>query len=236
MTGRNPLPNLALLLVTGLALSACNNSGSGDAPPRTSVTAAAPDPIATAATTSFDVLPCFFQVVPGTGGTTVAGLVIPDVLTLRFGSPAGFPNGRRLEDPVPDITLAAIFLDLTRHSPGVLAGLPLNPPANDRPFRPDFPYLALPQGTPPIADATGTSFAFRTDPVSAYVRVDRMGMPAVPTVLIEQSRRPAYNDANPSDDARGDFVGELAEELRILTNALADDFLARGLTPCAKPD
>ena len=232
MAARRTLP---AIVIAGLALASCNNSGKSAAPPTTSVTAAAPDPVATAATKSYDVLPCFYQVVPGTGGTTVAGLVIPDVLTLNFASPAGFPNGRRLEDPVPDITLAAIFLDLTKHSPATLAALPLNPPANDRPFRPDFPYLALPQGTPPIADATGASFAFRSDPVSAYTRVDRMGMPAVATVLIAQSRRPAYNDSDPSDDAKGNYVGELAEELRILTNALADDFIARGLTPCAKP-
>jgi hypothetical protein len=181
------------------------------------------------------VLPCLYQVVPGTGGTTVAGLIIPDVLTLNFANPAGFPNGRRLADPAADITLAAIFLDLTRHSPATLASLPLNPPANDRPFPADFPYLAPPQGTPPIGDASGAAFDFRRDPVSAYVRVDRMGMPTVATALIAQSRRPAYNDANPSDDAKGNFVGELAEELRILTNALGDDFIARGLTPCAKP-
>ncbi len=225
----------ALALTAALALAACNNSGKIDAPPRTSVTTPTPDPVATGATASYDVLPCFYQTVPGTGGTNVAGLVIPDVLTLDFTKAAGFPNGRLLTDPVPDITLAAIFLDLTRHSPATLANLPLNPPANDRPFRTAFPYLAAPQGTPPIADASGSNFSFRSDPVSAYVRVDRMGMPAVATVLIAQSRRAAYNDANPSDDAKGNFVGELAEELRILTNALGDDFIARGLTPCAKP-
>lgn len=224
-----------LAAAAALALAGCNSAGKSEAPPTTSVTAPAPDPVATSATTSYDVLPCLYQVVPGTGGTTVAGLVIPDVLTLNFANPAGFPNGRRLTDPVADITLAALFLDLTRHSPAALAALPLNPPANDRPFPADFPYLASPQGTPPIGDASGAAFDFRRDPVSAYVRVDRMGMPAVPTVLIAQSRRPAYNDANPSDDAKGNFVGELAEELRILTNALGDDFIARGLTPCAKP-
>jgi hypothetical protein len=223
------------LLLAALALTACNNSGKSDAPPPTSVTLAAPDPVATGATKSYDVLPCFYQVVPGTGGLTVANLVIPDVLTLDFSKPSTFPNGRQLFDPVIDITFAAIFLDLTRHSPATLAAIPLGPPANEVPFRPNFPYLAVANGTPPPTDPGGTAFNFRTDPVSAYVQVDRMGMPAVATALIASARKNAYNDGSPAKDGNGDYVADLVEALTPLTNALADDFIARGLTPCAKP-
>ena len=233
MVGR--ATTLRLLLLGGaLALAACNNSGKSAAPPPTSVTPPAPDPVATGATKSYDVLPCFYQTVPGTGGMTLANLVIPDVLTLDFARPSAFPNGRRLSDPVIDITLAAIFLDLTRHSPAVLAAIPLGPPANEVPFRETFPYLAVANGSPPPA-GTGSRFNFRTDPETAYVQVDRMGMPAVATALIVSSRKNAYNDGTPTKDATGDYVGDLAAALTPLTNALADDFIARGLTPCAKP-
>jgi len=221
---------LALLVM----LSSCNNSGKGEAPSSTPTATVTPTPAPVAVPASYDVLPCFYQVVPGTGGTTVSGLIIPDVMTLNFAVPPGFPNGRRLTDPVIDITLASIFLDLTKHSPMTLANLPLNPPANDRPFRIEFPYLAAPQGNPPISGTNGHDFNFRTDPISAYVRVDRMGMPAVATALIGSSRKLAYNDANPSNDLAGDFVYDLAGQLELLTNGLADDFIAAGLTPCAR--
>ena len=208
MVGR--ATTLRLLLLGGaLALAACNNSGKSAAPPPTSVTPPAPDPVATGATKAYDVLPCFAR-------------------------PSAFPNGRRLSDPVIDITLAAIFLDLTRHSPAVLAAIPLGPPANEVPFRETFPYLAVANGSPPPA-GTGSRFNFRTDPETAYVQVDRMGMPAVATALIVSSRKNAYNDGTPTKDATGDYVGDLAAALTPLTNALADDFIARGLTPCAKP-
>jgi len=232
------LPNAGAALALLVMLSSCNNSGKGEAP---SITPTAtvkptvtPTPTPSAAPASYDVLPCFYQVVPGTGGTAVSGLIIPDVLTLDFNKPSTFPNGRQLIDPVVDITLAALFLDLTKHSPATLANIPINPPANDRPFRTDFPYLAAPQGNPPISGTSGTSFNFRTDPASAYVRVDREGMPAVTAALIGGSRKLAYNDANPSNDLAGDFVYDLAGQLELLTNGLADDFIAAGLTPCAR--
>jgi hypothetical protein len=73
-----------------------------------------------------------------------APLVVPDVLRIDPAQPAGFPNGRRLPDPVIDVTLAVVLLDLGTHSAGTLAGLPLNPPANDLAFSGGFPYLASP--------------------------------------------------------------------------------------------
>lgn len=88
-----------------------------------------------------NVLPCATQEVAP--GLPVVGLIVPDTLTLDPTVPAGFPNGRRLVDPVIDVTLAVILLDLSVHSPAALVGA-LNPAANDVAFDPDFPYLAYP--------------------------------------------------------------------------------------------
>ena len=211
----------------GFALATLSGCGNDYAAPT-------PTPSATATGTaaSFDVSPCLNQTIPGTG-LTVAQAVVPDMIKLNLNVPSGFPNGRTLTDPVIDITLAAIFLNLSKNPPGTLAALPLNPPANDLPFKTTFPYLADPQGTPPRADTTGTSFNFRTDPDSAYVRVDRMGMPAVATALIGAPLKTAYNDASPVDDAAGKFVPEITSHLTGLATALNLDFFGAGLTPCA---
>ena len=192
-------------------------------------------PSPTPSPTTYNVQACLDQMIPGTG-VTVAQAVVPDTLTLDLSATSGFPNGRKLADPVIDVTLAVIFLDLSVNGPGTLAGLPLNPPANDVSFRDTFPYLAAPQGSPPIADNSGTMFTFRSEPGSSYVRVDRMGMPAVSTALIPSDRKNAYNDASPAQDANGDFVPDLADTLTGLTNALADDLIDAGLTPCATPE
>lgn len=219
--------------IGALALSACDGNADVPAPPPPA--AGAPTPTPTATTASFNVTRCLNQAIPGTG-FTVAQAVIPDTLTINLAAPSGFPNGRRLTDPVIDVTLAVIFLDLTRHAPDVLARLPLNPPANDLPFRATFPYLAAPQGSPPLSDTSGTNFNFRTESVtSAYARVDRSGMPAVSTALIGAARKDFYNDASPADDVAGNFVPDITNVLTALTNALADDLVAAGLTPCATP-
>jgi hypothetical protein len=75
-----------------------------------------------------------------------APLVVPDVIHIDPEDPAGFPNGRLPADPVIDVTLALVLLDLTVPGQDVLlfANLPLNPPANDLPFPAEFPYLADP--------------------------------------------------------------------------------------------
>lgn len=73
-------------------------------------------------------------------------LVVPDTLALTIGDTSGFPNGRQLADPVIDVTLAVVLLDLT--APGqtaaTFAELPINPPANDVEFSTEFPWLADP--------------------------------------------------------------------------------------------
>lgn len=81
------------------------------------------------------------------GGPTGASLVIPDTLTLDTSAQPGFPNGRTLPDPVIDVTLAVILLDMSNNSPTTFAQLPLNPPENDvnmGEFPDDFPYLLPP--------------------------------------------------------------------------------------------
>jgi hypothetical protein len=89
---------------------------------------------------------------------TVASLVVPnDTLTLDLSQPAGFPNGRRLEDPVIDVTLAVLLLKLNGGTCGTsgapcsaatLAMLPLNPSRNDMTNLMQFPYLAPPHAAP----------------------------------------------------------------------------------------
>jgi hypothetical protein len=161
---------------------------------------------------------------------------VPDTLKLDLSRPAGFPNGRTLTDPVIDITLAALFVDftVTGQSPATFANLPLNPPANDKPFSDTFPFLAPPQGSPALAATTGTSFDFRTDPDSAYTRVDRMGMPAVATALISSAVKNTYNDADPTNDAAGQFKDEMTLDLKQLFDGLGDDLTGLGLKVCAR--
>ncbi|WP_343346283.1 DUF4331 family protein [Sphingomicrobium sp. XHP0239] len=218
-----------LMLIGGLA--ACSDSDDNEdvvvVPPQ-------PDPGPGPQPTGFDVTPCLEQEIPGTG-LTVAEAVVPDTLTINFSAPSGFPNGRALPDPVIDVTLAVIFLDLMTHDPTAFFELPLNPPANDVSFRGSFPFLANAQGMPPRADTSGSGFSFNTQADSAYDRVDRMGMPAVSTALIPTDTKVPYNDANPAIDATGEFVPEIAMVLTDLTNALADDLTSLGFQPCAVP-
>lgn len=227
-----------LAIVLG-ALAACGeDSTSMASPPPAALAMAAPAPAPTPSgtptTTAYNVSACLNQAIPGTG-LTVAQAVVPDTLKLDLSKPSGFPNGRTLTDPVIDVTLAVIFLDLSKNAPDTLAKLPLNPPANDRAFRATFPYLAPPQGSPTLADATGTAFSFRNDPLTAYDRVDRMGMPAVATALVGSDKKALYNDASPQQDATGKFVPEFVHQLEGLTDALADDLIGAGLSPCATP-
>ncbi|MEZ4401134.1 MAG: DUF4331 family protein [Kofleriaceae bacterium] len=82
-------------------------------------------------------------------GVSVASLIVPsDSLNVNPAAAAGFPNGRKLSDPVIDVTLAVILLRLGMPcgagtcTPATLASLPLNPPANDVAFSTAFPYVA----------------------------------------------------------------------------------------------
>lgn len=107
-----------------------------------------------------DVIGCATQTI-GTGGPRVLDIVVPDTLRIDTTMPAGFPNGRRLADPVIDLTLAVVMLDLTMNAPntfvtydrdgvggtgcgGADCPVGLNPPLNDVAegvFLTTFPYL-----------------------------------------------------------------------------------------------
>ena len=185
---------------------------------------------------SYDVEPCYTQVVPGTGGKTVRQMIIPDTLKLNMALPSGFPNGRDLDDAVIDISLAFLFLDLTESGQSLrtFANLPLNPGGNDVPLRTVFPYFAPAQGSGNLAATTGTSFDFRTDPDSAYVQVDRMGMPAIATAQVGTDTKDSYNDASPSTDVTGAFKSDETKQLTNLMNAIGDDLTSIQLDICAK--
>ncbi|WP_293898923.1 DUF4331 family protein [Phenylobacterium sp.] len=215
---------LLVILPALFALAAC---GGGGADPLTPIPSTAPPGAPLSA------LPCLNQAV-GPGQRSVANLVVPDTIKLDFTKPSGFPNGRRLTDSVIDTELAWLFIDLTKHPANVLASRPLGPQANDVPFRSDFPYLAPPQGNPPPPPA-GADFNFRTDAPSAYVQVDRMGMPAISTVVIGSSKKLSYNDDSPAVDGTLKYVNEISTTLGGLANALADDWQKLGLAVCAKP-
>jgi hypothetical protein len=169
----------------------------------------------------------------GTGGRQFRRPVLP--LADGGTRPDGgrFPNGRRLADPVIDVTLAALFLDLTKEPVTRFVALPLNPPANDVPFRTVFPYLAPAQGNPPLGPVMTSGFNFRTDPPSAYVRVDRMGMPAVATAIISSATKTRFNDADPRDDVNLTFLDDISYTLKGLTDALSDDLAGGGFRMCA---
>lgn len=218
-----------LVLSVALMVGAC-----GGAP--TPAPTPTPTPTPTSAITAYNVENCFTQAIPGTGGQTLRGLIIADTLKLDLSRPSGYPNGRDLDDPVVDILLALLFLDftVTGQSPMTFANLPLNPPGNDRPLSSSFPFLAPPQGNPPLAATTGTVFDFRTDADSVYIRVDRMGGPATPIALIGAPLRIPYNDAEQSADIAGQFRAEETVQLTNLMNALGDDLQALGLKLCAR--
>jgi len=78
----------------------------------------------------------------GSGSCVAQGgpLILPDTLKIDLTGSAGFPNGRLAADPVMDVTLAVVLLDLSVHAPDTLVGV--NPTANDVAFEASFPFLA----------------------------------------------------------------------------------------------
>ena len=215
---------MPLAAIIAVSLAGCGDGGS------TSPTASASTSSGGVTGQSVDVTPCLNQSV---AGRTVAGLVVPDVIQLNLAQTSGFPNGRKLLDPVVDVTLAVLFLNLGVQGADTLAKIPLDPSGNDVPLPAAFPWLGAAQGITP-ATGVGSGFVFRTDAPSAYTRVDRMGMPAVATALVSSANKSAYNDDTPAIDAAGKWVPELTSTLKGLTTVLLDDFAALKLTPCAK--
>jgi hypothetical protein len=89
-----------------------------------------------------DLVPCM----PDDCVAQGAPLVVPDTIKIDLTGDPGFPNGRLPADPVVDVTLAVLLLDLSFQGQDALtlAGLPLNPPANDVAFSDEFPFFAEP--------------------------------------------------------------------------------------------
>jgi len=212
-----------------LTLTGCGSGGGGGS--SSGSFAASPTPSPTTAATALNVSPCLNQLV---AGRSLASLVIPDVVTLDPTKASGFPNGRQLQDPVIDLELAALFLDLTKVPVTVLASLPLDPSGNDKPLPGTFPFLAAAWGGAPAA-VGGSGFVFRTDPSTSYTRVDRMGEPAVATALVDTANKNAYNDDNPTVDATGKWVPVFTADLTALSMALDPQLTALGLPVCAVP-
>jgi hypothetical protein len=213
-------------LAFAFTLTGCGGSSGGSSTAAADPAAAAPAPAAAA----LNVSPCLNQaVIPG---RSLAAIAIPDVVTLDPTQPSGFPNGRQLQDPVIDLELAALFLDLTKVPVTTLANLPLDPSGNDKPYPGTFPFLAPAWGTTPAA-VGGSGFVLRTDPPSSYTRVDRMGEPAISTALIDTADKSAYNDDTPAIDATGKWVPTMTTDLTALATELDPQLTALGLPVCA---
>ncbi|MBA3896771.1 MAG: hypothetical protein H0X36_06485 [Sphingomonadaceae bacterium] len=234
------MPRRATLLASaalGLIVTGCGGGSSPiTATPSPVATTPPPTPTPTPTPTSFSVDACLSQPAQN-GNDSVLQLVLPDVLHVDLTRPVAFPNGRRLDDLVIDLTLSRLFLDLSKQSVNTFVNLPLNPDNSPRHFKPDFPYFGdARNATPPIPASTEAGFNFRTDPDSGFVRVDRMGMPAVATVLITPETKVAYNDSNPVDDSRFVFASVERADLEHRMDDLADDFKRLNLAICGTPN
>ncbi len=234
---RRSILGLPLMALT-LCLPGCGGGEQRSAPPINVAPTPTPAPAPTPTTGTLDVLPCLNQVVPldrVPPGTRVVDLVIPDTVTIWPDRPIGFPNGRLLSDPVIDITLGIILLDINSagQNAASFAALPLNPTQAGKVPIADFPFANTPHGSPLLDAGTGSDFTFDTAPLSAYVQVDRMGMPAVATSIILGPRKNAYSDGNVQLDTANTFAFDLIEGLRVFATPLQDDLADRGLRSCA---
>lgn len=93
-------------------------------------------------------------------------------------------------------------------------------------------------GPPGPAGSSGLSpdqFDFRSDHISTYVKVDRMGGPATTTALLRPgaaggSTRQAANLTEPANDAQ--YAGEYVNTLKTLHYELGPALASLALTPC----
>lgn len=225
----------ALKLVSALALATALSACGGEDLTGSAVTVSPPPPPPVAAA-AYNVEPCLSQTLVGaSGGRRMIDIMIPDAVTLDTTKPASWPNGRRLDDPVIDRFLSGLFLSQSRHTISTLVNIPLNSTFFDQPLRTTFPYYAKALGTPPLSPPNGSNFNFRTEPVSQFVKVERVASPAVSTVNILSPRKNAYNDSDPQRDVNLEFRNDIRDGLANLTALIADDLQGLGLTICATP-
>lgn len=237
---------LILAAASLLALGGCSQGGtgqnSGGGSSSTSSTSSSSTSSGGQTPTALNVDPCFSQEVAP--GITVESLLTRDTLRLDLSKEPGFPNGRRLQDPVIDIGLAYLFIDLRVHRIDDVAKLAVNPAANadvlgangaPLSFLTSFPYV-LPAhgGTKP--EGTGSNFNFRTNPASDFEVIDAMGNPAVATVLVSGNVQPAFNNNTPAEYAAGGgkYLSNFKQTLGGLATLLKDDFEKLQFTTCAK--
>lgn len=117
---------------------------------------------------------------------TLAGLLLPDILTIDTTKAVGYLNGRDLDDDVIDISLQAITGNMA-------ATDKVN--ANDKAFSTTFPYMAAPHGqAAPGAPNTGSGLS-ATDAGSSFDWALPAGLIAAGFLLaaagIVERRRPA---------------------------------------------
>jgi hypothetical protein len=228
------------IMSAALLLAGCSQGGTGENPSGGSGGSGG-TPGGGVGGTALSVEPCFSQEVAP--GITVQDLLTRDTLRLDFNRPPGFPNGRRLQDPVIDLTLAYLFIDLRVHRIDDIAKLAVNPPTNaDVPgpngplsFSTTFPFVLPPHG-PAKPEGTGSGFNFRTNPASDYEIIDAMGNPAVATILISANTQPGFNQNTPADyvSGGGKYLANFKQTLGGLATLLKDDFEKLQFTTCAK--
>jgi hypothetical protein len=80
---------------------------------------------------------------------SVAGALIPDIVTIDFSQPVVFPNGRQLEDDVIDVALQLIL----NRTAGITDAID----SNDVAFSSAFPFLAAPHQPEAAPDSLPTS-------------------------------------------------------------------------------
>lgn len=72
-------------------------------------------------------------------------VLVPDTIKLDPTQPVGYPNGRNIEDPEVDRTLAAALLDLSAPGQGLTAlDGALNPTNDGSQLKPRFPFMGDP--------------------------------------------------------------------------------------------
>jgi hypothetical protein len=227
-----------------LALAGCSQGGTGQNSGGGSSTTSSTSSTSSGGQsgTALNIEPCFSQEVAP--GITVQDLLTRDTLRLDLSRPAGFPNGRRLQDPVIDLTLAYFFLDLRVHRIDDIAKLAVNPAANADVIGPggaplsfltSFPYV-LPAHGAAKSEGTGSNFNFRTNPASDFEVIDAMGNPAVATVLVSANVQPGFNNNTPADyvSGGGKYLSNFKQTLGGLATLLKDDFEKLQFTTCAK--
>lgn len=230
----------ALIMSAALLLASCSKGGTGENPSGGNGGSGG-TPGGGVGGTALSVESCFAQEVAP--GITVQDLLTRDTLRLDFNRPPGFPNGRRLQDPVIDLTLAYLFIDLNVHHIDDVAKLAVNPPTNaDVPgpsgplsFSTTFPFVLPPHG-PAKPEGTGSGFNFRTNPASDFEIIDAMGNPAVATILISANTQPGFNQNAPADyvSGGGKYLANFKQTLGGLATLLKDDFEKLQFTTCAK--